>query len=74
MLRLADLSDRRILAIGDGMNDISLFATDGPDGIKVAINNESTPDELKDLADWIAPSVEEHGFAAAMERYGLTRA
>jgi HAD superfamily hydrolase (TIGR01484 family) len=71
MLRLANLSDRRILAIGDGMNDISLFATAGPDGIKVAIGNESTPDELKDLADWVAPPVEEHGFAVAMERYEL---
>lgn len=74
MLRLADLSDQRILAIGDGMNDVSLFAAAGPDGIRVAINNESTPDELKDLADWVAPSVEDHGFAITMERYGLLNA
>jgi hydroxymethylpyrimidine pyrophosphatase-like HAD family hydrolase len=71
MLRLADLSDHRVLAIGDGMNDISLFAAVGPDGVKVAINNENTPDELKDLADWVAPSVDDDGFAVAMERYGL---
>lgn len=71
MLRLADLSDRRMLAIGDGMNDISLFAAVGQDGVKVALDNTSTPDELKDLADWVAPSVEDHGFAVAIERYGL---
>lgn len=74
MLRCADLSDRRVLAIGDGTNDISLFAAVGPNGVKVAIGNENTPDELKDLADWVAPPVEEHGFAVAMERYGLITA
>jgi HAD superfamily hydrolase (TIGR01484 family) len=71
MLHYADLSGQRVLAIGDGMNDISLFAAAGPDGVKVAIDNESTPDKLKDLADWVAPPVEEHGFAVAMKRYGL---
>lgn len=69
MLRLAELSGRRVLVIGDGTNDISLFAAAGPDGVKVAMGNAS--DELKDLADWVAPPVEAHGFAAAMERYGL---
>lgn len=69
MLRHADLSDQRKFAIGDGTNDLSLFAAVGPDGVKVAMGN--APDELKDLADWVAPSVEEHGFAVAMERYGL---
>jgi hydroxymethylpyrimidine pyrophosphatase-like HAD family hydrolase len=71
MLRYADLAGKRVLIVGDGENDISLFANAGPDDIKVAINNESTPDELKDLADWVAPPVEEHGFAVAMERYEL---
>lgn len=69
MLRCANLSDRRVLVIGDGTNDISLFAAAGPDGVKVAMGN--SPDELKALADWVAPSVEAHGFAVAMERYGL---
>jgi hydroxymethylpyrimidine pyrophosphatase-like HAD family hydrolase len=39
------------------------------EGLRFAMGN--APDELKDLADWVAPSVEEHGFAVAMERYGL---
>ncbi len=69
MLRCADLTDERVLAIGDGTNDFSLFAAAGPEGVRVAMGN--APDELKDIADWVAPSVAEHGFAAAMERYGL---
>lgn len=69
MLRCADLSDRRVLVIGDGTNDIPLFAAAGSEGVKVAMGN--SPGELKDLANWVAPSVEDHGFAVAMERYGL---
>lgn len=67
MLSYAGLADERLLVIGDGTNDISLFAAAGPEGIKVAMGNAS--EELKDLADWVAPSVEEHGFAATMDRY-----
>lgn len=70
MLDYAHLGNRRTLAIGDGMNDIPLFAAAGPDGIKVAMGN--APHELKDIADWVAPSVDDDGFAIAMERYGLT--
>jgi len=69
MLRLAGLTDQRLLAIGDGTNDLSLFAAAGENGIRVAMGN--APDELKDLADWVAPPVEDHGFAVAMERYRL---
>lgn len=69
MLRYGNLADRRRLAIGDGTNDLSLFAAAGPDGVRVAMGN--APDELKDLADWVAPPVEEHGFAVTMERYKL---
>ncbi len=72
MLRRAKLSGRRVLAIGDNTNDISLFAAAGADGVKVAMGNAS--DELKDMADWVAPTVEEHGFAVEMERYGLIAA
>lgn len=70
MLEHAALESESILAIGDGYNDIPLFHL-ARNGVKVAMGNAC--DELKDLADWIAPPVEEHGFAVAMERYGLTR-
>jgi hydroxymethylpyrimidine pyrophosphatase-like HAD family hydrolase len=69
-LSYAGLSDRRKLAIGDGTNDFALFAAVGENGVKVAMGN--APDELKDLADWVAPSVVEDGFAVAMERYVLS--
>ncbi|HSX33368.1 MAG TPA: HAD family hydrolase [Candidatus Saccharimonadales bacterium] len=69
MLHHAQLADQRRLVIGDGWNDFSLFAAAGPDGVKVAMRN--APDELKDLADWVAPSVENYGFRYAMVRYGL---
>jgi HAD superfamily hydrolase (TIGR01484 family) len=69
MLRLGGLATKRRLVIGDGTNDFSLFAAANEDGVKVAMGN--APDELKDIADWIAPPVEEHGFAVTMERYNL---
>jgi hydroxymethylpyrimidine pyrophosphatase-like HAD family hydrolase len=71
MLRYADLSDCYPLKIGNGWNDFALFDAAGGRGIKVAMGN--APGELKDLADWVAPSVEDHGFAVAMERYDLLR-
>ncbi|HEV2403681.1 MAG TPA: HAD family hydrolase [Candidatus Saccharimonadales bacterium] len=70
MLMVADLSDARALAIGDGTNDFALFrAVEANGGVKVAMGN--APDELKDEAHWVAPSIDDHGFAVAMERYGL---
>jgi len=57
--------------IGDGLNDLPMFAAAQPGDIKVAINNVDTPEELKDTADWVAPSVHDDGFAIAMEHYGL---
>jgi len=69
MLRHVRLYGRRALAIGDGTNDFSLFAAAGEDGVKVAMGN--APDELKDIADWVAPPVEDHGFAVAMQHFGL---
>lgn len=55
-----------ILAIGDGSNDLPLFkAAD----IKVAMG--SSPDVLKEQADFVTDTVEEGGFIQAMYRYGL---
>lgn len=71
MLHYAGLTGERILVIGDGKNDEALFRAAGPEGVKVAMGN--APDSLKDLADWVAPPVEEHGFAVAMHHYSLVR-
>ncbi len=54
------------LAIGDSYNDIGIFKVAGT---KVAMGH--SPDSLKELADWVAPSVEDDGVAAAIERFIL---
>ena len=56
----------QILAIGDSFNDLSTFEVAGT---CVAMGN--APDSLKQLADWIAPPVEEDGVAAAIEKFLL---
>jgi hydroxymethylpyrimidine pyrophosphatase-like HAD family hydrolase len=58
------------LAIGDSYNDIDIF---NQAGLKVAMGH--APDELKKLADWIAPPVNEHGVAVAIQKvFIITRA
>jgi hydroxymethylpyrimidine pyrophosphatase-like HAD family hydrolase len=54
----------RVMAIGDGTNDLPLLARAG---LKVAMGNAR--DELKAIADHITLGVEESGVAAAIERY-----
>ena len=55
-----------ILAIGDSFNDLSTFEVAGT---KVAMGD--APDELKQLADWIAPPVDQDGVAVIIEKYLL---
>lgn len=57
------------LVIGDGTNDLRLFAAAQPDDVKIAMGN--APEQLKDLADWVAPPVEADGFVAALVHYGV---
>ena len=54
------------LAIGDGGNDVSMVAWAG---LGVAMGNAVA--EVRAVADWIAPTVEEHGAAVALERFVL---
>ncbi|MFH1651813.1 MAG: HAD hydrolase family protein, partial [Chloroflexota bacterium] len=53
-----------IVAVGDGLNDLSLLAAAGEG---VAMGN--APEELKEIADFVTGDVEEQGLAAAIERY-----
>lgn len=55
------------LAIGDSYNDLGILKTAG---IKVAMGH--APDSLKEVADWVAPSVDEDGVAAAIEKFILS--
>lgn len=50
-----------VIAIGDGLNDISLLETAG---VSVAMGNAC--DELKQVSDYITNTVEEHGVATAI--------
>lgn len=62
--KILGVSKEQTLAIGDGDNDLPLFENAG---IKVAMENGS--DNLKSMADYVVRSVDEDGFAEAMERF-----
>jgi Cof subfamily protein (haloacid dehalogenase superfamily) len=55
-----------VMAIGDAPNDVGMlqFA-----GVSIAMANAH--DVVKEVADWIAPSNDEHGVHVALQRYGL---
>ncbi|MFN8608913.1 MAG: HAD family hydrolase [Vulcanimicrobiota bacterium] len=56
----------RVLAIGDNYNDLPMFKAAG-----TSVAMGQSPDAVKQAADWVAPSFEEDGVAAALERYVL---
>lgn len=56
----------QVLAIGDNFNDWELIQNAG---IGVAMGN--APAEVQAIADWVAPSVDEDGVAAAIETFVL---
>lgn len=55
------------LAIGDSFNDLGIFEIAGA---KVAMGH--APNSLKELADWVAPTVQDDGVAVAIERFILS--
>ncbi len=59
-----DLS--QVIAIGDSFNDLPIFEIAGT---SIAMGN--APEELKRLADWVAPPVEKDGVAVAIEKFLL---
>lgn len=56
----------QIMAIGDAPNDVGMLQLAG---VAVAMDNAHTL--VKQVADWIAPSNDDHGVHAALVRYGL---
>ncbi len=64
--KLLDISTDEIIGIGDGYNDFALLIACG---LKVAMGNAVS--ELKEIADYIAPSVDEDGVADVIERFVL---
>ena len=58
---------RHILAIGDAHNDVDMLKLAG-----VAVAMDNAHEVVKEVADWIAPSNNDHGVHAALERFGLS--
>ena len=68
-LRLSQMigvDTRNMVAAGDSFNDLPLLRVCG-----FGIAMGDAPDELKSLADYLAPPVEEDGLAVAIEEYVL---
>ncbi|MFM7711367.1 MAG: HAD-IIB family hydrolase, partial [Microcystis sp.] len=61
------LQPQNVMAIGDNFNDVSMLTYAG---VGVAMGN--APQAVKDQADWVAPSVNLNGVAAALEKFVLT--
>ncbi len=55
-----------VMAIGDAPNDVGMLQSAG-----VAVAMDNAHPLVKDAADWIAPSNNDHGVHAALARFGL---
>lgn len=58
-----------VMAVGDNFNDVEMIAYAG---VGVVMGN--APQGLKDMADWVAPDVEDDGAAAAIAKFVLAHA
>lgn len=65
--RILGIETEDIIGVGDGYNDFPLLMACG---LKIAMGN--AVEELKAIADFIAPSVEEDGVATVIEKFVLT--
>lgn len=66
LMKLLGFSQNETLAIGDSYNDIPLLEAAG---LKVAMGD--APEEVKAIADFIAPTLADDGVAVTLERYIL---
>lgn len=64
--KILQIHTEEIIAVGDGYNDFPFFMACG---LKVAMGN--AVDELKAIADYIAPTVDEDGIVDVIERFVL---
>jgi 5-amino-6-(5-phospho-D-ribitylamino)uracil phosphatase len=67
IFKILEISHDEAIGVGDGHNDFPLLMACG---LKVAMGN-AVP-ELKEIADFIAPSVEDDGVAVVIEKYILS--
>lgn len=66
LLKIISVKKEKVIGIGDSLNDMPLFESVG---FKIAMGN--APKELKEQADYVAPSVEEDGVADVIEKFVL---
>lgn len=66
VLKLMKVDKQNVIGAGDSNNDKPIFEVSG---LKVAMGNAS--DDLKSLADYIAPPVEEDGLVEVIEKFIL---
>ena len=63
---LLQLEAANVMAIGDNFNDLEMLEYVG---LSVAMSN--APEAIKTMANWVAPDVEDHGVAVAIEKFLL---
>ena len=63
-----NIKTEETIGVGDGFNDIPFIQETG---FKVAMGN--AVDDLKAIADYIAPTVEEDGVAHVIEKFVLNQ-
>ena len=68
MARMIEVHAGHMVAVGDSYNDLPLLRLCG-----LGIAMGDAPDELKAIADYVAPPVEEDGLAVAIEEFVLPR-
>lgn len=66
LINLLDLKKEQVIGVGDSANDLPIFKAVGH---RVAMDNAS--EDLKKLADEIAPPVDKDGLAQIIEKYFL---
>jgi hydroxymethylpyrimidine pyrophosphatase-like HAD family hydrolase len=66
LIKTLGFAKEEIIAVGDGMNDLPLFKACG---FRVAMGNANP--ELKAIADYVAPNVEDDGIVDVIEKFIL---
>ena len=61
-----DVPMQQVMAIGDAPNDVGMLQLAG-----VAVAMDNAYEIVKQTADWVAPSNNDHGVHAALVKYGL---
>ncbi len=65
---LLGVESGQMIAAGDSYNDVPLLSVSS---LRIAMGD--SPEELKSMADFVAPAVEDDGLAVAIEDFVLPR-